>query len=178
MSDEKINDNSFVVKEKILDIFTSSPKDFFIVIPSSNFGSNDKIIPIINYDRFEVIFSNRVEFYGGEKNIINYPMITYFVNISSNSRNDLSSLFRESIYGANRMAKVKIGKNGHVFKVMIQNPGINNNFRLDSDNRNFRIKIDIDLKDLEKEMSTMYNVDFFEKNGDNEESNRFEIMDL
>ena len=101
----------------LLEVVIPNADYFFIVLP-------DKKIPIQSYRDINISFSDRIEYKDSERRIQTSPVITYYVDMKKEHKEELKELFKDVPYSSSmtlstKRAKISVALNKYIFDVDI-----------------------------------------------------------
>ena len=154
----------------LLQVIISEIKDFYVLL------KNNEEIPIKRYAHIDIDFCDRIAIIDEKSVTFQEPMITYYVEMDTKSKDRLRIIFEDCYYGTEaciqtRRTRIRVGEMRYVFGVeLTARPDMNVNPFQPDVNKN-SIKICLKLENTNISMfdraSTAY-----------EKYTRFEILDL
>ena len=154
----------------LLQVIIPEIKDFHVLL------KNDVEIPIVRYAHIDIDFCDRIAIVDGKSVMFQEPMITYYVEMNTESKDRLRIIFEDCYYGTEsciqtRRTRIRVGEMRYVFGVeLTTRPDMSTN-PFQPDVKKNSIKICLKLENTNISMFDRASIAY-------DKYTRFEILDL
>ena len=154
----------------LLQVIIPEIKDFYVLL------KNDVEIPIVKYAHIDIDFCDRIAIIDEKSVTLQEPMITYYVEMNTESKDRLKIIFEDCYYGTEsciqtRRTRIRVGEMRYVFSVELTARPDMNVSPFQPDPKKKSIKICLKLENTNISMFDRASIAY-------EKHTRFEILDL